>query len=33
MDNGFVRVAAAVPEARVTDCAYNASNIINLTGS
>ena len=28
MNNGFVRVAAAVPELRVADCAFNVSKII-----
>lgn len=28
MNNGFVRVAAAVPELKVADCAFNASKII-----
>ncbi len=33
MDHGFVRVAAAVPRLKVADCAYNASNIINMIRS
>lgn len=28
MDNGFVRIACAVPEIRVADCQYNADKII-----
>jgi len=30
MNNGFVRVAAAIPELRVADCAFNASKIADL---
>lgn len=30
MNNGFVRVAAAVPELRVADCRFNAEKIIQL---
>ena len=30
MNNGFVRVAAAVPELRVADCAFNISQIADL---
>lgn len=30
MNNGFVRVAAAIPKLRVADCAYNVSCMVNL---
>ena len=30
MNNGFVRVAAAIPELRVADCAYNVARIADL---
>ena len=30
MNNGFVRVAAAIPELRVTDCAYNVARMADL---
>ena len=30
MNNGFVKVAAAVPRVRVADCAYNTDSIMNL---
>jgi NAD+ synthase (glutamine-hydrolysing) len=30
MNNGFVRVAAAVPDLRVADCAFNVTGIIEL---
>lgn len=30
MNNGFVRVAAAIPELRVADCKFNVSKIIEL---
>jgi len=30
MNNGFVRVAAAIPELRVADCAFNVSKIADL---
>lgn len=30
MNNGFVRVAAAIPELRVADCAYNATRMGDL---
>ncbi|HOK36503.1 MAG TPA: NAD(+) synthase [Paludibacteraceae bacterium] len=30
MNHGFIRVAAAVPEVRVADCAFNFSSIANL---
>lgn len=30
MNNGFVRVAAAIPELRVADCAFNLSKIVEL---
>ena len=28
MDYGFVRIAAAIPEVRIGDCAFNTENII-----
>lgn len=30
MNNGFIRVAAAIPELRVADCAYNVARIADL---
>ena len=30
MNNGFVKVAAAMPRVRVADCAYNTDSIMNL---
>lgn len=30
MNHGFIRVAAAVPEVKVADCAFNFSSIANL---
>ena len=30
MNNGFIRVAAAIPELRVADCAYNVARIAEL---
>ena len=30
MNNGFVRVAAAIPEVRVADCAFNAARMADL---
>ncbi|MGB4576154.1 MAG: NAD(+) synthase [Paludibacter sp.] len=30
MNNGFVRIAAAIPELRVADCAFNASKMAEL---
>lgn len=32
MNKGYVRVAAAVPDLRVADCAYNATRIAELVG-
>lgn len=32
MNNGFVRVAAAIPELRVADCSFNVEKIIELIG-
>ena len=28
MDYGFIRIAAAIPEVRIGDCAFNTENII-----
>ena len=33
MKDGFVRVAAATPEIRVADCAYNGEKILELVHS
>ena len=30
MNNGFIRVAAAIPELRVADCAFNVARIADL---
>ena len=30
MNNGFVRVAAAIPELRVADCAFNVARMADL---
>jgi len=30
MNNGFVRVAAAIPELRVADCIYNVARMTEL---
>ena len=30
MQDGFVKIAAATPDLRVADCAYNASEIVKL---
>ena len=30
MNNGFIRVAAAIPEIRVADCAFNVARIADL---
>ena len=30
MNNGFVKVAAAMPRVRVADCAYNTDSIMSL---
>ncbi|MFR1566066.1 MAG: nitrilase-related carbon-nitrogen hydrolase, partial [Christensenellales bacterium] len=30
MKDGFIKVAAATPEIKVADCAFNASSVISL---
>ena len=30
MQNGFIKVAAAIPSVRVADCAYNIQQIENM---
>lgn len=30
MNNGFFRVASAIPQVKVADCQFNANSIINL---